>query len=523
MNNPKRQAAACFVICFLLVAGMQRWSGASQAAFDGYPDEPSHYLGGLMVRDYLAAGVPTAPRAYAINYYLHIPYFAIGYWPPLFYVVEGLWMTVIGYSRLETLLLLAVIAALLSATIFAIVRPALGVAGAFCCAVLFLLLPDVLANNLMVMTDTAVTLLSLWSALALARYFRNGKWTDSILFAFLASCTIMTKYSGMYLALLPPLGLLIGKRWDLLRRPSFWFQPFAVAVLCAPWILYTNRYATTGFASYQAPGLVRALLAYLRLWALDLGPWMSVLLFGAWIYQAFSLAEADFLRQILWLQPLCLLLFQSLAPVGIETRYLIPALAPLIVLLAFALARLPKWYGPAVIAATVAGYTVVLLTHFPRPLNRVRPVVEAITQREGGAKQSLVYVPADAEGPMIAEFAMLDTNRPVRILARPNKLLAHMDWLGNHYKSNYEQPVDLEKYFEENPPDLLILHSRLASTEYPHERLLETTIRQYANSWRLIARSDGYDVYQFAGSRNAGDASITPLFRNRITGRFENQ
>jgi hypothetical protein len=235
------------------------------------------------------------------------------------------------------------------------------------------------------------------------------------------------------------------------------------------------------------------------------------------------LAKADVLRQTLWLQPLCLLLFQLLAPVGIETRYLIPALAPLIVLLSFALARLPKWYGPAVIAATVAGYSIVSLKHSPLPANRVRPVVEAVIRQEGGTKQSLVYVPADEEGAMIAEFAMLDPNRPARILARPNKLLAHMDWLGNHYTSNFERPADLEEYFVENPPDLLILHSRSGSRKFPHEQLLETTIRQYPNSWQLFASTAEHHVYHFAGSHNAGEAGITPLYRNRITGRFENQ
>jgi hypothetical protein len=477
-----------------------------------------------MVRDYVAAGFPMTPRAYAINYYLHIPYFAIGYWPPLFYVAEGLWMAVMGYSRFETLLFLAFIAALIAATIFVVVRPALGAAGAFCCAVLFLLLPDVISNNLRVMTDTAVALLSTWSVLALARYFETGKWRHSILFAFLASCAILTKYSGVYLALLPPLALVIGKRWDLVRRPSFWFQPLAVAVLCSPWVLYTKQYATAGFASYHAPGFGTALLEYLRLWSLEINPWMSVLLFGAWLYHSIYLAEGNVLRRILWLQPLCLLVVQSLGPVGVETRYLIPALPPLIMLLGLALARLPKWYGPAAMAAALAGYSAVSLTHLPRLVNGVKSVVEAIARGEGGAKRSLVYVPADSEGPMIAEFVMRDAHRPVRILARPNKLLAHMDWLGNHYQSHYAHPVDLERYFEENPPDLVIIHSRrFSSSELPHERLLETTIRQYPNSWRLLVSSAGYDVYQFAGSRNAGDASVTPLFRSRTIGRFENQ
>jgi hypothetical protein len=83
---------------------------------------------------------------------------------------------------------------------------------------------------------------------------------------------------------------------------------------------------------------------------------------------------------------------------------------------------------------------------------------------------------------------MRDANRPVRILARPNKLLAHMDWLGNHYTSNYEQPIDIERYFEENPPDLLILHSRLASSQLPHEKLLETTVQQYPKSWAALGK-----------------------------------
>jgi hypothetical protein len=181
-------------------------------------------------------------------------------------------------------------------------------------------------------------------------------------------------------------------------------------------------------------------------------------------------------------------------------------------------ASLYKWYGTAVMALIVATYLAVSLTHLPQPKNQVRSVVEAVIQGEGKAKDSMVYVPADEEGPVIAEFAMMDTKRPVRILARPNKLLAHMDWLGNHYKSYYDQPADLERFFEENPPDLLILHSRFGWTQLPHEQLLRTIIRQYPESWRLIQSFTEYDVYQFAGARNAGDASITPLFRSRMLG-----
>lgn len=522
MTKAVYQTVACFFICFLLIAGIQQWSGAAQATFDGYPDEASHYLSGLMVHDYLVAGRPMNPRRYAINYYLHIPFFAVGYWPPLFYVAEGLWMTVAGYSRTEVLLFMALIAALIAATIFAVVRPVMGVAGAFCCAVSFLLLPDVVSNSSMVMTDTAVVLLSFWSVLVLARYFENGGWRDSILFGFLASCAILTKYSGLYLALIPPLALLIGRRWDLLRRLSFWLQPVWVALFCGPWIIYTHQYATTGFDSFVKPSFLNSVLLNVRIWTLSLGPWVSILLFGAWVYQAVFLSGANSLRRILWIQPLALVFFQSVAPVCCEPRWLISGLPPLIVLLAFALARLPKWYGTAIVAATVAICWMVSDIHFRRPPNNLRPVVEAIIQR-AGVKQSMVYVPTDEEGPVIAEFAMCDSRRPVRILARPRKLLATMDWLANNYKSDYDRPADLERYFVENPPDLVIVHPRPPDLEFPHERLLETTIRENPDSWKLLVSISGHDVYQFAGARNAGDDGITPLFRSRVNGRFDVQ
>src|SRR5579864_1999865 len=92
-------AAAVVLGYWILVAAFQYFSGSANAAFGGYPDEPSHYLSGLMVRDYLVSHWPAQPLAYAANYYTHLPFIAVGYWPPLFYGLEGIWMTVFGYQR----------------------------------------------------------------------------------------------------------------------------------------------------------------------------------------------------------------------------------------------------------------------------------------------------------------------------------------------------------------------------------------------------------------------------------------
>src|SRR5947199_3127872 len=66
-------SAAAFVVLLGWTVVLQCLGGAYSAEFSGYPDEPSHYLSGLMIRDYLASGFPASPLAYAENYYLHYP------------------------------------------------------------------------------------------------------------------------------------------------------------------------------------------------------------------------------------------------------------------------------------------------------------------------------------------------------------------------------------------------------------------------------------------------------------------
>src|SRR5580698_3235399 len=118
-GRPALAFLAMALAALLLVHAMQIHVGADRASFGAYPDESSHYLSGLLVRDYIAHGFPGSPVHYAMNYYLHVPYFAIGHWPPLFYLLEGFWMMVFGHSHAAVLWLIASISALLATTIFA--------------------------------------------------------------------------------------------------------------------------------------------------------------------------------------------------------------------------------------------------------------------------------------------------------------------------------------------------------------------------------------------------------------------
>src|SRR5580692_13046974 len=73
--------AIAFLLLCLFVQGS---TGAWDASFDAYPDEAGHFVGAVMVHDYLASGLSSNPSHFAQQYYNHYPFFGIGYWPPLF-------------------------------------------------------------------------------------------------------------------------------------------------------------------------------------------------------------------------------------------------------------------------------------------------------------------------------------------------------------------------------------------------------------------------------------------------------
>jgi hypothetical protein len=92
-RNPKRQAPRtshgtrlfASMAFYLVFALFVQWHAhAPSAGFGTFPDEPSHYVGGLLIRDYAVSGLPQTPLAFAENYRQNLPYFAIGHGPPLF-------------------------------------------------------------------------------------------------------------------------------------------------------------------------------------------------------------------------------------------------------------------------------------------------------------------------------------------------------------------------------------------------------------------------------------------------------
>lgn len=103
--------AVVFLVSLLLTLAWQWRGNAYQSEWSGDPDEPAHYVTGLMVHDYIANRMPAEPMAYASRYYDFYPKVALGHWPPMFYVIQAAWTLLFTPSRISLLLLMATLGA----------------------------------------------------------------------------------------------------------------------------------------------------------------------------------------------------------------------------------------------------------------------------------------------------------------------------------------------------------------------------------------------------------------------------
>ena len=63
--------ALVFMGYLLLVVLLQYLGGAYTNEFGQHPDEPAHYVSGLLVRDYIVDFHFNSPMAFAEDFYMH--------------------------------------------------------------------------------------------------------------------------------------------------------------------------------------------------------------------------------------------------------------------------------------------------------------------------------------------------------------------------------------------------------------------------------------------------------------------
>ena len=173
-----------FFVFLAFAACLQALSGAYAADFAGNPDEPVHYVTGVMVRDYLAAFPWQPPMTLRAQFLQPLSdrrdrTLAAGCSTS----VQAIWTLPFGVSRLSVLLLMAMLSAATATVVFASWQRRFGTAAAAALALAFLSVPIVREYGGMVMAEMLVALFMMLAVAAYRRYLETGHWRDSLRFA----------------------------------------------------------------------------------------------------------------------------------------------------------------------------------------------------------------------------------------------------------------------------------------------------------------------------------------------------
>ncbi len=523
--SPTRTIALAFVLLLGLTIALQVLGGAWKAEFSGYPDEPAHFVTGLMIRDYIASGFPGSPVKFAENYYLHYPKVAFGMWGPLLHISEALWMLIFPPSHPAILLLTGLITALTAALLFRAMMTDFGVFVAGTGAVIFICVPTVQQFTAMAMADGLVALMDFCAALVFIRYLRAGRLRDSALFGVFACLSILAKGNGVALVLLPLFAMIALRRFSLLATKSFWVGAAIIALIGGPWQYYSARMLSDiivrkyGWEAipfyteslYRIAGVPILVLAIGGLIASVVLPWKSRKVEPKWACMAGLL--------------LAIFVFHCLMPTsGGDRRYFIALVPPMVMFAAAGLQYLLRvarsWIrvpdSGAAIAVTLAA--LFFSTAFRIPQKRYFGFDKVADELERPAyKDSIILISSEgeAEGLLISEMAMRE-HRPGHILLRATKMIGQSDWNGERYLLLRDTPEKVLAWLRSVPVELIVLDTTKLYTSRHHE-LIKETLNQYPDAFELLGRypaagpgKDLIQLYRVKGvsSKNHGRIRI---------------
>jgi len=452
-----------FVVFFALTATLSWQRGSFHAELDDFPDEPAHYITGLMVRDYIASGISTPPMQYAENYYRHYPKVALGHWPPMYYLVEAVWMLIFSASRWSVLLLMSAQAAVFALVVQRAINRDLpevygAVAGAF-----FLLLPLVQRLSSTVMSDLLVAGLVFAGTLCFADYLATPDWRRAAAFGIVACLAVLTKGTGFVLALVPPFAVLLTGRIGLLSRLSFWIPVVIVVIVCGPWYVLApaarhQDVAEWGgiYPSFQAAGLFEDALRHIGILPLAFA--------AIGVCCRLSKSFPDPSLQYRWAAFVALLLafitFRGYVGAAGESRHILLVVAPTLWLAAVGVPFFTRSIVARGMSSRLVTTVVMLAITFAVSINLYRMPAkehrgfEEVAQllfSESHVRDSVILVSGDAtsEGALIAEIAMREQSRPSHFVLRASKELSSSDWMGRSYTLRYRNPGDLLRHLDE--------------------------------------------------------------------------
>lgn len=444
------RAVLSVVLFWIVAVALQHHNGAYIADIGADPDEPAHAVTSLMVRDYLAAGLPEGegPMAFAQRYYDHFPKVALGHYPPGFYLLAGLWM--LPRATPEVLLifvaLLAAVFAAVSAA--AALRCGLSKGAAGVVGIWTLVLPITQNLTALIMSDFLLATLCLLSALAFASFLNRQTVGSSLAFGTFAAAAILTKAAGFALALVPPLSILLLRRWSMLKDWRLWIAPLPVVLTALPWTLKTMGITERGMQSKTTAEYLPEAVAFFADAARYSFGW--IILAAALFSVLRSLPRlvknddsTDSTAIVLASFTIALLALYVSLPTGLSSRYLLPIVPGVLIAAAFALREGRRlWVHPLSADLFVGiGAAASFIFIFPEHKKVADGFGDMAAELAHTASGGKVLVSSDArgEGSLIAElaFRIKDRAHSPWTVVRASKFMASSDWSGRGYATAF--------------------------------------------------------------------------------------
>ena len=440
------------------------------------PDEGGHYVNALFLGDWIRAGFPS-PMAWARDFYAHFPRLSIGHWPPGWYMLEAPFFALFRPTPYAA----AIISALLAGTPGAAVlwagerirKRGWGLA----LAIAYALLPVTLDGARYILLDQPLALVVAFAVITWHRAAEKGGWARFITFALLAAACPLVKGNGALIALVPPVHIALTGRWNLLRRPELWGAAGLTLALVAPWYWLSFKISAEGFN--YAPGLPYAGLALIengRTILANVG--LAGLALAGMGAAALCLPAPEPEREVARLSVavvLATMIFQSVVPASLVSRYLSPLLPWLVILAGLGLLRLARWRHAGPVAAAVIGGLALLPSLRAIAVIKPKPDVGAPALAAAMTATGGIYLVdgrSGGEGALIAAAAHADDGRRRAWIARASQWLSQSDFMGRGYRLTARNPAETRAVLDHLGAAgavSIAVDGRLA---YPHSRLL---------------------------------------------------
>jgi hypothetical protein len=513
-------AAGVFAAMAALAAMLQSRLGGGTREFTG--DDAGHYFTMIVLRGLLLSGQVLAPVRYIVGYFEHYQILGLGLWPPAYHMLGAAWTAAFGVSRASVMALQAGLgAALAAAAVLAGWRP-LGPLLAVVAGVGVLLSPLVLAGLPQLQADLPTALAMFLAALAFWRLLHHGRLGDGLLFGAAALVAIMTKGNAIALALLPPAAVLLSGRWRLLRRAGFWMPAAVILPVAGPWYALTYSWSSAGFrysfgAAYTALAAPFIAQQFLQVF----GPVLLILAAVA-IAGLVRRRGDDLFTAVMLALVLAMLVFQAVVPAALEPRYLLPTVAPVLLLAArgasgLAEALAPRLASPGLqrLAAPAAVTVAVLLPLLaaapwaPAAGVGARALADEVLRRLP-ASDPVLLVASDApgEGSLSVELAMHEGPMPRVTAARGSRLLGGGGYNNFEYLPRFSSPEEAMALVERLRIPLIVLDRTPSAVAWAHVGQLAAMLERPGAGWDRVSQvvADGrtWDLFR---RRTPGEAS----------------